>query len=265
MAKRRMFSKEIVRSDAFLDLPVSSRELYFQLGMDTDDRGYIPNAKSVIRLIGANQGDLEPLITKGFLMIRGDTLILQKHFEINNIIRHDRFHETEYIEDLKKLFMKENKAYTEDSSQGKSMISVLGDTNGIPNGNQLPTDTNTILIQNNTIQNNSNSNTDTDSYSDTEEEIEVKSSKVNEKLNPFTKPLVNMLIESRYIVKDSMDEISITNFVIEPLLKSGEDPIKLKEKIKKFINHYELNGMDEEMNKANYLKDYLVDDDDLPF
>lgn len=260
-----MFSKEIVRSDAFLDLPVSSRELYFQLGMDTDDRGYIPNAKSVIRLIGANQGDLEPLITKGFLMIRGDTLILQKHFEINNIIRHDRFHETEYLEDLKKLFIKDNGSYTEDKNQGKSMISVLGDTSGIPNGNQLPTDTNTILIQNNTIQNNSNSNTDTDSHSDTEEEIEVESSKVNKKLSPFTKPLVNMLIENRYIVKDSMDEISITNFVIEPLLKSGEDPIKLKEKIKNFINHYELNGMDEEMNKTNYLRDYLTDDDNLPF
>lgn len=255
-----MFSKEIVRSDAFLDLPVSSRELYFQLGMDTDDRGYIPNAKSVIRLIGANQGDLEPLISKGFLMIRGDTLILQKHFEINNIIRHDRFHETEYIEDLKKLFMKDNKAYTEDPNQGKSMISVLVDTVGIPDDNQKPTDTNTILIQNNT-----NSNTNTNSYSDSNpKEIEDKSNKGNGKLNPFTKPLVNLLIDSNYIVKDSMDEISITNFVIEPLLKDGKDPIKLKESIKEFIKHFELNGIDEEVNKANYLKDYL-DDDSLPF
>lgn len=118
MAKRRMFCKDIVRSDAFLDLPVSSRELYFQLGMDTDDRGYISNARSIIRLIGANQGDLEPLIQKGFLMIRGETLMLQKHFKINNTIRTDRFHESEYIDDLKKLFIKDNGAYTEDSDKG---------------------------------------------------------------------------------------------------------------------------------------------------
>ena len=118
MSKRRMFCKDIVRSDAFLDLPVSSRELYFQLGMDTDDRGYIPNARSIIRLIGANQGDLEPLIAKGFLMIRGETLILQKHFRINNTIRTDRFHESEYIDDLKKLFIKDNGAYTEDADKG---------------------------------------------------------------------------------------------------------------------------------------------------
>lgn len=114
-----MFSKDVVRSDAFLDLPVSSRELYFQLGMDTDDRGYISNAKSIIRLIGANQGDLEPLIQKGFLMIRGETLILQKHFRINNTVRTDRFHESEYIDDLKKLFIKDNGVYTQDPNKGK--------------------------------------------------------------------------------------------------------------------------------------------------
>ena len=125
MANRRMFSKNIVRSDAFLDLPVSSRELYFQLGMDTDDRGYISNAKTIIRLIGANQGDLEPLIAKGFLLIRGETLILQKHFRINNTIRSDRFHESEYIDDLKKLFIKDNGAYTEDPNKG---VPINGNT-----------------------------------------------------------------------------------------------------------------------------------------
>ena len=51
-------------------------------------------------------------------MIRGDTLILQKHFRINNTIRSDRFHESEYIDDLKKLFIKDNGAYTEDETKG---------------------------------------------------------------------------------------------------------------------------------------------------
>ena len=135
MATRRMFSKAIVRSDAFLDLPTSSQLLYFQLGMDTDDRGYIPNAKSVVRLLGANKGDLEMLINKGFLMLRGETLILQKHFRINNTIRSDRFKESEYIDDLNKLFIKDNGAYTEDSNKGKSVRVALG----IPNGNQVVT------------------------------------------------------------------------------------------------------------------------------
>ena len=136
MAKRRMFSKDIVRSDDFLDLPVSSRELYFQLGMETDDRGYISNARSTIRLLGANVGDLEPLIKKGFLMLRGETLILQKHFRINNTIRTDRFHESEYVDDLKKLFIKDNGAYTTDENKGKPMVLSLG----IPNDNHCETE-----------------------------------------------------------------------------------------------------------------------------
>jgi hypothetical protein len=33
MAQRRMFSPQIVGSDAFLDMPISSQALYFHLGM----------------------------------------------------------------------------------------------------------------------------------------------------------------------------------------------------------------------------------------
>lgn len=116
MATRRMFSKDIVRSDAFLDLPLSTQALYFQLGMDTDDRGYIANAKAIIRLIGANKGDLELLVQKRFVLIRDETLILQKHFKINNLIRKDRFKETNYLDDFQKLFLDNNDSYTENET-----------------------------------------------------------------------------------------------------------------------------------------------------
>lgn len=251
MAKRRMFSTEIVRSDAFLELPVSSRELYFQLGMDTDDRGYVSNARSIIRLIGANQGDLEPLITKGFLMIRGDSLILQKHFKINNLIRSDRMKETEYIADFKKLFIKENGSYTEDSSKGTPVVATLG----IPNDNQMTPQDNLIkdnlskekIIKDNLLP------------------IEDKDDSSNKKLHTFTQPLVNILIESGYIEKDSMDEISVKNFVIDKMLKDGIDPLELKKRIISFISHYEMVDEEEIDNKSNYLKDWLNDSDNLPF
>ena len=134
MGKRRMFSKDIVRSDAFLELPISSQALYFQLGMDTDDRGYIPNARSLVRMLGANQGDLEPLIAKGFILVRGDSLILQKHFRINNYIQRDRFKETTYINDLKQLFIEENGAYTTDENKGIPSDVYKIDTECIQNG-----------------------------------------------------------------------------------------------------------------------------------
>lgn len=40
MAKRRMFSLDVVDTDAFLDLPASSQCLYFHLGMRADDDGF---------------------------------------------------------------------------------------------------------------------------------------------------------------------------------------------------------------------------------
>ena len=41
MAERRMFAKTIVLSDAFLDLPLGSRCLYYTLGMLADDDGFV--------------------------------------------------------------------------------------------------------------------------------------------------------------------------------------------------------------------------------
>ena len=49
MAERRMFAKTIVLSDAFLDMPLSTRCLYFTLGMLGDDDGFINSPKSVMR------------------------------------------------------------------------------------------------------------------------------------------------------------------------------------------------------------------------
>ena len=36
-----MFAKNVVQSSKFLKMPVSSRELYFQLGMSADDDGIV--------------------------------------------------------------------------------------------------------------------------------------------------------------------------------------------------------------------------------
>lgn len=113
MANRRMFSKDIVRSDAFLDLPISSQALYFHLGMEADDRGYVNNPKMVIRSISATVGDLEQLSSKRFILVRGEGLILIKGWRINNSIQPTRLVESKFVDDLKKLFFDENNSYTE--------------------------------------------------------------------------------------------------------------------------------------------------------
>ena len=112
MAQRRMFSLKIVSSDAFLDMPTSSRELYFQLGMYADDDGFV-NPKKIIRMIGASDDDIKVLIGKRFLLPFENGVVVIKHWLVNNLIRKDFYQETIYLEQKNSLEVKENKAYTE--------------------------------------------------------------------------------------------------------------------------------------------------------
>lgn len=113
MAQRRMFSKEIVRSDAFLDMPTSSQLLYFQLGMEADDDGFVDNVKTVSRIASTAEDDLKILLSKRFLLPFKSGIVVIKHWKINNYIQMDRYKETKYLEEKNGLTTKENRAYTE--------------------------------------------------------------------------------------------------------------------------------------------------------
>jgi len=112
MAQRRMFSPEIVESDAFLDMPSSSQALYFHLGMYADDDGFV-NPKKIMRLSNSSDDDLKVLIGKRFVLPFENGVIVIKHWRINNLIRKDWHRQTKYVEQLKRLTIKENGSYTE--------------------------------------------------------------------------------------------------------------------------------------------------------
>ena len=113
MAERRMFAKTIVTSDAFLDMPMSARCLYFTLGMFADDDGFVNNPKSILRQIGASEDDMRVLLGKKFILTFDTGVIVIKHWRINNYLRNDRYHETTYVEEKKQLSIDKNGAYTE--------------------------------------------------------------------------------------------------------------------------------------------------------
>lgn len=113
MAQRRMFSKQIVDSDSFLDMPQSSRLLYFSLAMQADDDGFVGNPKNITRAIGASQDDLKVLLSKRFILTFNSGVIVIKHWRIHNYIQNDRYHETKYLEEKNGLVIKDNGSYTE--------------------------------------------------------------------------------------------------------------------------------------------------------
>jgi hypothetical protein len=113
MAERRMFAKTIVTSDAFLDMPLSARCLYFTLGMFADDDGFVNNPKSIMRQVGACTDDLNLLLLKRFILSFDSGVIVIKHWRIHNYIAKDRYKETKYIEEKSTLMLDDKGAYTE--------------------------------------------------------------------------------------------------------------------------------------------------------
>lgn len=133
MARKRMFSREIVQSDAFLSMPVSSQLLYFQLGMVADDDGFVGNVLAIQRMVGCNKDDITLLVARKFLIQFPDGVFVIKHWRINNnSINLSHYKPTEYKEDLQSLMIKGNKAYTLDKDQGRPATDkvLLVDENG---------------------------------------------------------------------------------------------------------------------------------------
>lgn len=117
MAERRMFTKKITESDAFLDMPSSSQMLYFHLSMNADDDGFVNNPKKIQRMCGAADDDFKLLLAKRFLLSFESGVIVIKHWKMHNYIQSDRYKPTDYIEEKSMLGIKQNKAYTFDKSQ----------------------------------------------------------------------------------------------------------------------------------------------------
>ena len=113
MAERRMFAKTIVTSDAFLDMPASTRCLYFLLGMVADDDGFVNNPRSIMRQSGATADDMNLLIAKRFILTFQSGVVVIKHWCIHNTIQKDRYKETKYLEEKATLALDGNKEYTE--------------------------------------------------------------------------------------------------------------------------------------------------------
>lgn len=111
MAERRMFAKTIVLSDAFLDLPMSARCLYFTLGMLADDDGFVNAPRSIMRQCGASDDDMKILLSKKFVLLFDSGVIVIKHWRINNYLRSDRYTETKYADEKAELSVEDNGAY----------------------------------------------------------------------------------------------------------------------------------------------------------
>nr|WP_286012720.1 phage replisome organiser protein [Lactococcus lactis] len=123
-----MFSKEVTTSDLFVDMPSSSQLLYFHLGMEADDEGFIGNAKMLSRAYGSNNDDLKLLEAKGFVIAFPSGVTVVKDWNLNNKIRKDRQKPTIYTEEKTLLSLDSKGSYL----LGNQVSTILQ-----PNDNQM--------------------------------------------------------------------------------------------------------------------------------
>lgn len=132
MARKRMFTKSVVESDAFLSMPLSTQALYFHLNMKADDDGFVSNPKGIQRTIGAAEDDLKLLIMKGFLIPREHGVVVIKHWRMHNTIRWDRYTPTIFQEEAQGIFIKQNQSYTVDENKAVASLATSLNKNGNP-------------------------------------------------------------------------------------------------------------------------------------
>lgn len=105
-----MFDTRIVNSDPYLDMPASSQALYFHLGMQADDEGFV-YPKRVMRSVNASEDDLKVLISKKFIVPFESGVVVVKHWHVNNALRRDRTRNTTHTEHRQQLHLDSSGVY----------------------------------------------------------------------------------------------------------------------------------------------------------
>ena len=111
MAQRRMFALSVVDTDVFLDMPASTQNLYFHLGMRADDDGFISNPRKITTFVNCSTDDLKLLIAKGLIIPFDSGVCVVRDWRVNNYIQKDRYRETRYIVEKRCLSIDESGAY----------------------------------------------------------------------------------------------------------------------------------------------------------
>ncbi len=128
MAERRMFSKSIVDSDAFLELPCTAQTLYFHLCIKADDDGFSNTPQKTKKLLGASDSDLELLENGGFIISFDSGVVVIRHWKVHNYVRKDTYKKTLYSKEMDELFVSEDgiyykkSEYTDDFSADEDFV-----------------------------------------------------------------------------------------------------------------------------------------------
>lgn len=110
-AQKRMFDRAIIDTDRFMDLSMSAKALYFLLGMEADDEGFV-SPRKVLRIHGGNDDDIKLLISKGLIIPFQSGVVVITDWNNNNWLDSRRIKPTQYKEEKKLLTLSGDKTYS---------------------------------------------------------------------------------------------------------------------------------------------------------
>lgn len=108
MARKRMFDNDIINQDIFIELPIDAKALYFLLGMEADDEGFV-SPKKILRIHGISEDSLKILIMKRFLILFESGVIVITDWKRNNYLDKNKIKETIYLDEKNLLSFDEEK------------------------------------------------------------------------------------------------------------------------------------------------------------
>ena len=106
-----MFALDVLDTDRFCEMPVSARLLYYELGMRGDDEGFVQNPKKIMLTTGTTVDDLKVLAAKGYVILFDSGVLVITHWQKNNFIQKDRFHETTCLAEKAQIQTTDSKIY----------------------------------------------------------------------------------------------------------------------------------------------------------
>ena len=98
MARKRMFDLAIINQDSFYDLPMDAKALYFLLGMEADDEGFV-NPKKILRLYGGSEDSIKILIAKQYIIPFKSGVVVITDWKRNNYLDKNKIKQTIYLEE----------------------------------------------------------------------------------------------------------------------------------------------------------------------
>lgn len=142
MANRRMFSRDVVMTDDFLDLPPTTKALYFFLNLEADDDGFVGNPKTIMRLVGTTKEDMKLLIEGNYVLLFNSGVVVITDWTEHNSIRKDRKKPTRFAEEMQQIALVEGNKYQwlSDVQPTDNQLTTKCQTNGCIGGDRIGED-----------------------------------------------------------------------------------------------------------------------------